>query len=232
MNPLFLKKYFYKYTDKKKYLEAKELKSHLDKRKKLTNDFIEKLSSIQTYLSEEKEINFMHSGHIGDIIYALPVIKKISETHTCNLYINCNQQITQKAYKHIAGSVYINDKLYAKLHPLLTSVDYLNRVEKFNNQKIHINLDLFREFPFDLNFITVRWYSHLTGVFPDFSLPSLSVEPHPIIKDKVIIIRSFRVRNSFVDYSFLRKYDDLLFVGLPDEYEDLKKIFRIWNTMR
>lgn len=223
MDILLIKKYFYKFVNKKKYLDIKELKSHRDKSTRLTNAFKQQISNIQRCLKEEKEINFMHSGHIGDIIYALPVIQEISKTHICNLYIHVGKHIDKTAYKHISGNVYINDRLFDKFYPLMRRIDYLRKVDKFNGQKIHINLDLFRSFPFELNFITVRWFSHLTCVFPDFSRPNLFVEPHSKIQGKVAIIRSFRVRNSFVDYSFLKKYDNLLFLGLQDEYEDLKK---------
>lgn len=223
MNILTLKKYFYKYTNEKKYFDIKEEVSHLSKKNKLRPEFVNQLNLIQQNLKNNKEINFIHSGHIGDIIYALPVIQKISESHSCNLYINIGKSTDQKAYKHISGDVYINDRLYSKLLPLLKKIDYLENIDQYTNQRVDVNLDLFRDFPFELNFITVRWYSHLTGVFPDFSKVCLKVEPHPIIKNKIVIIRSFRVRNSFVDYSFLKKYNNLLFVGLRDEYEDIKK---------
>ena len=37
--------------------------------------------------SRKNELNFLHSGHMGDIINALPVIKQLSKTHKCNLFI-------------------------------------------------------------------------------------------------------------------------------------------------
>ncbi|WP_417428483.1 hypothetical protein [Halpernia sp.] len=222
MNKLFFKKYFYKYTNKEKYRNLKEEIRFANRKSKLTSDFYNKISEIQKNIKEEKTLNFKHSGHIGDVMYALPVIQELSKTHTCNLVIQVNKP-TSYAHKHTSGNVYINEKLFSKFLPLLDNIKYLNKVKKLENQKIHIDLDLFREFPFQLNFITVRWFSQLTAVFPDFSKPCLEVEPHSSIKNKVVIIRTFRARNSFVDYSFLKNYDDLLFVGLPDEYEDLKK---------
>ncbi|UOE40556.1 hypothetical protein MTP09_11655 [Chryseobacterium suipulveris] len=189
----------------------------------MKTEFLSHLSEIQKYLKTEQELNILHSGHIGDLIYSLPVIKELSKNYRCNLIVNIGKPAQTHAYKHVSGNLLINEKLYSKLLPLLQKVSYLNNIEVYKNQKIHLNFDLFREFPFELNFITVRWYSHLTGVFPDFTKPALQVEPHPVIKDKVVIIRSFRVRNSFVNYSFLKKYDNLLFVGLPDEFEDLKR---------
>ena len=44
-----------------------------------------------------------------------------------------------------------------------------------------------------------------------------------IFKKKVVIIRSVRRKNYFINYKFLKKYENFLFIGLNDEYRDLKK---------
>ena len=44
-----------------------------------------------------------------------------------------------------------------------------------------------------------------------------------MIKNKVTIMRNVRRKNYFTNYKFLKKYENLLFIGLNDEYEDLKK---------
>ena len=41
---------------------------------------------------------------------------------------------------------------------------YLNSVCEFNNNRIDVDLNLFREMPFNIIFHSIRWYSHLTGV--------------------------------------------------------------------
>ena len=43
------------------------------------------------------------------------------------------------------------------------------------------------------------------------------------LKNKIVIIRSKRRRNYLINYNFLKNYNDLLFLGLEDEYEELKK---------
>ncbi|WP_395059839.1 hypothetical protein [Flavobacterium sp.] len=221
---MILLKYWYKYTNKNKYRDIKEQMLLKRKKSQLLPSFTYKLDEISGYIKNEKVLNFKHSGHIGDIIYALPVIKELSKTHICNLFIQVNKPIDKHAYKHTAGNVFINKAIYDKLTPLLKSVEYISEVNILENQKIHIDFDLFREFPFDLNFISFRWFFHLTGIQTDLSEPFLKIEPHPSIKNKIVIVRSFRVRNPFVDYSFLAKFDNLLFIGLKDEYEDLKKL--------
>lgn len=223
-------KYWYKYTNKKKYTEVKS-KEYDDKvRKKSLNRvrfYENELKDIILHNSEcvknKKELNFLHSGHLGDVIYSLPVIKKLAETHQCNLYIQENKPFNQYYHKHPSGRVFLVPKLVEKILPLLKEQKFLSKVEKYDKQSIDINLDYYRELPVDLCFLTMRWYFHLLGIQFDLSDTFLSVEKHPIIRDKIVIVRTFRVRNYFVDYRFLSKYDNLLFIGLLDEYEDLKK---------
>ena len=100
---------------------------------------------------------------------------------------------------------------------------YFNKVDKYRNQEIDIDLNLVRKIPIDFRGDLIRWYSQLTGVHADLSAPYLFVEPHKDIKDKVIIMRNIRRKNYFTNYKFLKKYDNLLFIGLNDEYKDLKK---------
>ena len=58
---------------KKKF---KDLRKH-EKNKKKTIDFEKKLYFIDNVIENNKVLNFLHSGHIGDLIYALPAIKKL-----------------------------------------------------------------------------------------------------------------------------------------------------------
>jgi len=82
---MILLKYWYKYTNNQKYVALKQ-KYRIDRKiepynktyKWIIEDILEKINN-------QNKINFKHSGHLGDIVYALPVIKELSKTHTCNL---------------------------------------------------------------------------------------------------------------------------------------------------
>ena len=63
----------------------------------------------------------------------------------------------------------------------------------------------------------------MIGEKADLNEPYLEVEPHPNIKNKIVILRSFRFRNNLINYNFLKNFNDLLFVGLESEFEDLKQ---------
>ena len=52
----------------------------------------------------------------------------------------------------------------------------------------------------------------------------IEAENNDEFKDYVAIQRTFRYRNQFVDYSFLNNFDKLLFIGIEEEFEDLKKV--------
>ena len=51
----------------------------------------------------------------------------------------------------------------------------------------------------------------------------LDVEDNSKFIDKIIILRSLRYQNQFINYSFLNNYKNLIYVGTIDEYKDLKK---------
>ena len=218
-----IKKLFYKFTNKEKY---KKLKSDLliDKKiKVLKSGFEQEIINISKKL-EQKEISFLHSGHLGDVINALPVIKEISINSKCNLFLQTDKKLEEDAlgYKYKGDKIYMTDRMVNMVLPLLKKQDYLNSVEIFNNQKIDIDLDLFRKIPMNFNLDEVRWYFHLTGVHVDLSKQYLFADEHKTIKNKIVIMRSTRRKNNFINYRFLNKYNDVFFLGLKEEFNDLK----------
>ena len=219
-----IKKIFYKFTNKDNY---KKLKNKLlvdDKIKILKSGFEEEINKISK-ATEQKEISFLHSGHLGDVINALPVLKELSKKSKCNLYLQKEKNLEADAvnYKHKGDKIYMTDRMVNMILPLLKNQDYINQVEIFNNQKIDIDLDLFRKIPMNFNLDEVRWYFHLTGVHVDLSKQYLFADEHKLIKKKIVIMRSTRRKNTFINYKFLRDFDEVLFLGLQDEYDDLKK---------
>ena len=162
---------------------------------------------------------------MGDVVNSLPIVKELSKTHKCNFYIQAKKPLEPNArhYKYFGDYVFLTDSNVDMLLPLFMNQPYIHKVDKYTNQEIDIDLNLIREMPINHDLDSVRWYFQLTGVHSDLSVPYLFVEPHKIIKNKVIIIRNARRKNSFTNYKFLKKYENLLFIGLNDEYEDLKK---------
>jgi len=219
---MFLKKIFLKIFNKDLYYNLKneeKLQEEISLFKSKTNLEIKLIRKN----IEKKEISFLHSGHLGDILYSLPVIKELSKNKKCNLYIEKNFKISSFYFKHPGNEFFLNKKMTNMLMPLLKSQPYLNEVDIYNNHSIDINLNIFRKLPIDLAY-TSRIFFQLTGIHSDLRKKYIFAKKKSIFKNKIVLLRSFRYRNYFINYNFLKNYDNIIFIGLYDEYLDLKKV--------
>ena len=207
-----MKNFFKKFSKKKESDESYK------------NIILPKIKKFQDSIKDNDSISFLHYGHLGDIINSLPVIKELSKTKKCFLYIQKNKKIPKHVVSknHPFGDVYLSEKAINKMLPLLQSQKFIEKVEIYNNQEVNIDLNFFRELPINFNIDSVRWYSHLTGKFPDLSNNYIEVPNHEKFKNYIVIMRSLRRQNKFIDYSFLSSYKNLVFVGLKNEFENLK----------
>ena len=207
-----MKNFFKKFSKKKESDESYK------------NIILPKIKKFQDSIKDNDSISFLHYGHLGDIINSLPVIKELSKTKKCFLYIQKNKKIPEHVVSknHPFGDVYLSEKAINKMLPLLQSQKFIEKVEIYNNQEVNIDLNFFRELPINFNIDSVRWYSHLTGKFPDLSNNYIEVPNHEKFKNYIVIMRSLRRQNKFIDYSFLSSYKNLVFVGLKNEFENLK----------
>jgi hypothetical protein len=122
------------------------------------------------------------------------------------------------------GAVMINANTANKLISLLKTQSYISSIDIYNDQKIHVDFDFFRSKTLPLNNANIaRWCSYVTGITPELWRPWLFATPDISFKDKIILARSERYRNSIINYSFLKNYDNVLFIGIKSEYEDMKK---------
>ena len=71
-------KLWYKIFNKKKYQEFKYKKVLADKVKYYKSEIYDKIVEIQRIIENKEELSFLHSGHLGDIIYSFSVIKELS----------------------------------------------------------------------------------------------------------------------------------------------------------
>jgi hypothetical protein len=58
------------------------------------------------------EVNFSHSGHTGDVIYAMPAMYALANGRKINLYLRLNQPATEftKKMRHPNGNVMLTEK--------------------------------------------------------------------------------------------------------------------------
>tara|TARA_B100001059_G_scaffold197986_1_gene203668 strand:+ start:1236 stop:2141 length:906 start_codon:yes stop_codon:yes gene_type:complete len=220
-----LKKIYYKlFKSKDRYNKFKSDQIIIKQQNLFEEKFKNKLFDISHSINNKKTLNFLHSGHCGDLIYSLALIKELSKSHKCNLFIGVGKKIEGAYFKHPANGVYIDNRIANQILPLLKFQSFLNEVKIHNEENIDIDLDLFRDLPINLNFNSCRWYFHLTGANVDLSVPYLNSTEHKSVKDKIVILRTFRYRNHFINYKFLNKVNEsIIFIGLKEEFEDLKK---------
>ena len=220
--------FFLKFFNKNKYQKLKHESQQIRNYDLYNKKIIPELEKISSAIKKKKILNFMHSGHLGDIINSLPLIKEISTGSKCNLYLEVKKKKSKEDLNngHPFGEYYLSKNAADKLIPLLKKQEYIHNIEIYNNQEIDVNLNLFRELPINFNIDSIRWYFHLAGVHADLSNPYIAVELHRNIRNRIVILRSLRRQNNMISYEFLNKYESPLFVGLKEEYENLKKIIK------
>ena len=220
-----IEKILMKIFNKEKYAKFKD-KEIKKKNEDLYNNSIKlKLNKISNAIQKKNELSFLHSGNLGDIINSLPLIKELSKNKKCTLFIETNKLLPLhvRNVKHPFGKYFLTENSAKKIMPLLLKQNYIEKVQIFNNQNIDINLNLFREMALNFNIDSIRWYFHITGIHADLDKPYLiNIDEHKI-KDRIVIIRSKRRKNYLINYNFIKNYNYALFLGLVDEYEDLKK---------
>lgn len=229
--PNYLKKVWYKFTNTEKYKKYKQFYSH----HKLTNK-LQKFedaglnTTLEEIVSKSKnssEINVLHNGNAGDIIYSLPLIKKLNELtdKPVSLILKINEPLTiGNGYEHPLGSVILNQKMVDNLAPLLEAQEYISKIGVLKDQIIHLDLTLFRKAGFALDKGSIaRWSFFTTGITADLGKAWLTLKPNQTFADYIVLARSSRYNNTLVNYSFLSKYQHLVFVGVQAEYEEMKK---------
>jgi hypothetical protein len=220
-----------KLHDRTGYKQYKwELKNY--KQEEFTNFFtgnnrLNTLDKIIEMCINDKSINVNHSGNAGDIIYALPTLKKIHEASNLpvNLYLKLNQPLNSSGFtSHPLGNVMLNAKMVEMLMPLINLQPYINSCNIYTDQKIHVDLDFFRSGVIPLDRANIaRWCGYITGATPELYNRWLTVQPDTSYADTVVLARSERYRNNSIDFSFLNKYSNIVFIGVSSEYNDIKK---------
>ncbi len=171
------------------------------------------------------EIHFKHSGLIGDIIYAIPTMLALAKGRKIYLHMHINQKsLYSKGMKHYNKDKILTEKSVDLLAPLILSQTDFIACDILSSQAVDYDLDAFRKYPFDYNMGNIcRWYFQIYGITTDLGKPWLHVKPNLAFKNEIVIARSFRYRAPGVSYAFLNNYPNTCFVGLPEEYEDLKR---------
>lgn len=196
-----------------------------------TNRFVQALHHVPDLVSapieiEGEEVNFSHSGHAGDIIYSIPAMRELARNRKINLYLQLNQPNRDftKSMRHPNGKVMLTEKSVSLFEPLFRVQPGFAKCEAHAGQTIHYDLTAFRSFPFDYRMGSIaRWYFLTFGISRDLGQPWLTVPPDNRFNNAIVLARSSRYHTPGIDYSFLKKYERLVFVGMPDEFADMQQ---------
>ena len=86
-----LLKLWYKFFNRSQYRNLKN-EIRTAKNVKYYNAHIyNKILEIEKKIKDNRELSFLHSGQLGDLIYSLATIKELSKSHKCKLYIQINK---------------------------------------------------------------------------------------------------------------------------------------------
>ncbi len=218
MLSIFIKKMYLKMTDRSAY---KFYKHSLKDKKFETATAV--LPAFNVDHPFKTDTHFRHSGNAGDIIYALPTMLALSKNGKAFLHLNLHQK-TQYDHFHPLGDIMLNEKMIDMLKPLLLYQPTIAACDAYNGQQIDYDLDSFRKQTLNLRAGSiVRWYFHVFGIYADTSKPWMMAPKKQGLEDHILIGRSHRYRSPGISYAFLTKYPKVSFIGLPIEFEDLKK---------
>jgi len=134
-NPIL--KLWYKIFNKSKYQIYKHKKAQFDRIKFYNEEVYDNILNIQKNIDNKKELSFLHSGHMGDLIYSLAVIKELSKSHACKLYIEINKTTPPGYENHPSGKYFLDKRIVQLLLPLLMNQKYLKT--EFIHVKMIIN---------------------------------------------------------------------------------------------
>lgn len=182
-------------------------------------------------------LRFKTSSPAGDLISLLPSIRQLYRQSGKKAIIYQALEVVgytipgfDQPFKNSNGeSILMSNETFYNLKPLVIYQEYIQDFVIYKGQEVDYDLDDIRLKTFTnqpLGSIN-RWSFY---VFPEMAndLSESWVNVHyfegGISLDKVVLNFTARYRNNWVNYFFLKDYQDrLLFTGLPKEHEDFCK---------
>lgn len=188
-----------------------------------------------------------NSFNSGDLITVLCGLNHVFKTKgfKTKLY----QQIGLKAFYYEGAThpvqingeqVCMNADMFCMLQPLIESQEYIQSFEVWEGQKTDIDFDVSRDrkaIPMPSGNIHHYAFFIAPELQCDLSKEWLTVYPLGAAKtnkgeinitDKVIVNRTQRYQNPFIEYYFLKQYEDkIAFSGTQDEYKDFCEKYKL-----
>lgn len=187
-------------------------------------------------MEDGKITSFSHDGSIGDVWASIPAMREYYRKTGKKVFlylINGTKAFYYEGANHpTVGEdgktlVMLNEPAINMMIPLFKSQDFIHDCKIHSNQPVHIELNKIRSTFVNMPYHSLsKWYAY---VFPDLA-SDLSKQwlfvpdsEKDFAKGKIIVTRTERYLNQFIDYGFLKKYEkDVLFVGTELEYQIFK----------
>jgi hypothetical protein len=193
-------------------------------------------------------ITIRSSNPFGDLLSMLAGIKQVCKDKEKKAIIyqrintvGVSYQNAEHPYKDENGDpITMNLTMFEKIKPLLEAQDYIERYEIYTGQPFEMDLDKCKLEVF-VNAPHGSLARYINHVYPECAtdlsrqwlkvnvlksgfMGDQSFHKKNIYEDKIIINFTFRHRNYYMDYFFLKKYESqLIFAGLPIEHETFCK---------
>jgi hypothetical protein len=183
-------------------------------------------------------ITYKNSFNAGDLVTMLPGMQKLHmETGKKSVIY---QRLNMVAYyyddaKHPVKNsngvqVCMNKKVFDMMKPLLEAQPYIEEYRVWKGEEVMFDFDLTRhssQIPIPGGDI----HSWVFLIFPqlscDLSVPWINKKP-PFVFDKIIINRTARYNNPYVDYFFIKKHEDkVMFAGTSMEHKKFCSDFEL-----
>ena len=182
-------------------------------------------------------ISVKHSYNAGDLIALMPGLKqlwknfgkKVTIYQVLDLPAFYYQGAVSPTIDDTGQHVCMNRDMFDRLKPLIEYQEYIDSFEVFRGQHIDFNIDLTRDsrmIPMPAGLIHHYAFSVFPEMSCDLSKPWIEVPQANTQREKILINRTQRYNNAYINYFFLKKYDDnLVFIGTKGEKETFEKSF-------
>lgn len=194
-------------------------------------------------------IKYKTSSPAGDLISYLAGIRQMwKETGSkAVIYQQLNvvgvgiQGIDQPFKNERGDSILMGREMFDNLKPLIESQEYVESFLEYKGEEVDIDFDKIRNeifvnqplgslnryffyaFPQMACDLSEAWISVKENDHYFYQMNKSSFEPseNSSLKNKAVINFTHRYRNTFINYFFLKKYqEDLIFIGLEKEHKD------------
>lgn len=175
-------------------------------------------------------LNFKHSGRLGDIVCALPLVKRIAEQrgHAADFYIpnDVPSRLEGNVY-HPGGDLMVSAKLFEFIEPLIAAQPYIRQLHFVPGSALPpdaIDLDRFRNGDLNLKAGMIQgWYRKAFDVAFALEDAWLALPAGTPASDQpfdVLINHTTRFCNTRINYRVLQAAGRVGFVGLGYEYDE------------